>query len=139
MLTLLFSLSYLSLFFSQVPAFVLPPPRGPPPLESVASRGTSRQINAFVDAHNDIRKLHYAEPLAWSKELAAKAEYFGDRCPKEHSGGSLYHRTYGENIAAGTGKFSIVNALESFTNDKSEHKLYPSIHFIDAFQVNTIL
>ncbi|KAF9534681.1 CAP domain-containing protein [Crepidotus variabilis] len=125
--TLLFTFAFIlaTLFQYQASGFVLPKPRKPPLVHSIASRGTSRQVNAFLNAHNSIRSAHFAAPLRWSNDLAAKAESYGDRCPKQHSGGSLDSRSYGENIAAGTGNFTIDGALQSFISDQN---LYDPVH-----------
>ena len=109
-----------SFLHSPVAIFVqaLPKPRSLPDVSSVASRGTPRQNNAFLDAHNAVRKQHGASPLIWSSNLADKAAYWADRCILEHSGGVLGTTSYGENIAAGTGNFSITDAFATFIEDE---------------------
>jgi len=99
----------------------LPKPRPLPDVSSVASRGTSRQNNAFLDAHNAIRRQHGASPLIWSRDLADKAAYWADHCRLEHSGGALSKTNYGENIAAGIGGFSIKDAVAIFVDDRGQY------------------
>ncbi len=108
----------LILHFSAVRA--LPQQRGPPPVHAIASRDSSRQIDAFLTAHNDVRQKYGVPPLKWSNSLAAKATFWADRCILKHSNGILGDLNYGENIAAGTGNFTIDDAVASFINDKGE-------------------
>lgn len=89
-----------------------------PPTHSIASRNTLRQIDAFLDAHNIIRAEHNATALKWSLDLAQKAESWADQCRFEHTNGVLSDQPYGENIAAGTGSFTISAAVASFVADK---------------------
>jgi len=114
--------------FLQLQAVVaLPKPRALPNINSVASRGTPRQNNAFLDAHNAVRNRHGASELIWSSDLAEQAAFWADRCWLEHSGGVLSTTTYGENIAAGTGDFSVADAVATFTDDQAQYNTsYPS-------------
>jgi uncharacterized protein YkwD len=98
--------------------YALPKPRALPDVSSVASRGTPRQNNAFLDAHNAVRKQHGAASLIWSSDLANHAAFWADRCVLEHSGGQLSTTSYGENIAAATGNFSITDAIATFVDDQ---------------------
>lgn len=108
-----------SLLQSQAALFAhaLPKPRQLPDVSSVASRGTPRQNSAFLDQHNAVRNPHGAPALTWSRDLADKAAFWADRCKLEHSGGVLSSNRYGENIAGGTGSFSITDAVSTFIND----------------------
>jgi len=114
---LLYILTFL-FHFSAVRA--IPSQRNLPPVYAIASRDTSRQIDAFLSAHNDIRLEHGVPPLKWSNSLAAKATFWADRCNLKHSDGILGDINYGENIVAGTGNFTIDDAVASFINDKGE-------------------
>jgi len=116
-------------FFQQAAFFVhaLPKPRALPDISSVASRGTSRQNNAFLDAHNAVRSQHGASALTWSSDLANRAAFWADGCQLKHSGGVLRSTSYGENIAAGTGGFSVTDAAATFIDDKAQYNpSYPS-------------
>lgn len=98
----------------------LPKPRALPSISSVASRGTTRQILAFLDAHNAIRAEYKVPDLRWSSSLAEKAVFWADKCLFQHSNGVLISTPYGENIAAGTGEFSVTDAVATFINDKGK-------------------
>lgn len=91
------------------------------PAHSVYSRGTPRQVAAFLDAHNTIRAQHNATALTWSDDLAQKAESWADRCQFQHSNGVLSDQLYGEIVAAGTGLFPISAAVATFVQDKGKH------------------
>jgi len=99
----------------------LPTPRQLPDVNSVASRGTPRQNSVFLDAHNAVRNRHSAQALRWSGDLANKAGFWADRCQLEHSGGVLSPSPYGENIAAGTGRFTINDAVSTFIDDGAQY------------------
>lgn len=83
-------------------------------------RATDAQISALLEGHNEARALHGAEPLQWSADLASKAQQWANECRFEHSNGALSSDPYGENIAAGTGDFSVSTAVEWFTRSKCE-------------------
>lgn len=114
-LTFLYALSFQSLFVRALPAR-----NGLPPVYAIASRDTSRQINAFLNAHNIVRQKYGVPPLKWSNALAAKATFWADRCILRHSDGILSDSNYGENIAAGAGDFNIDDAVATFINDKGK-------------------
>lgn len=66
---------------------------------------------AILAAHNRVRAVHCARPLAWSEALAATAQEWANAlrdsgCRFEHS-----QTAYGENLAAGT-RLSGENAVE---------------------------
>ncbi|KAF8165568.1 CAP domain-containing protein [Crassisporium funariophilum] len=96
-------------------------PRPLPPLHSIASRGSPRQIDAFLDAHNTVRALHNATDLTWSNALATRAEFWADHCEFKHTNGQLSNQLYGENIVAGTGNFSITAAVATFVQDQDKY------------------
>lgn len=41
----------------------------------------------YLQAHNDFRAQHGADPLTWSDEIASAAQDWADKCVLEHSGG----------------------------------------------------
>jgi uncharacterized protein YkwD len=66
-------------------------------------------MNGIVAAHNEVRALHCAAPLAWSAEVAAVAQQWADHL--RDSGCKFEHRprnAYGENLfyidPAGSGR-----------------------------------
>ncbi|KAF9569261.1 PR-1-like protein [Agrocybe pediades] len=91
------------------------------PASSIHSRGTRRQADVFLNAHNAIRALHNATALTWSDDLAQKAESWADRCEFKHSNGVLSDQLYGENIVAGTGVFPISAAVATFVQDQDKY------------------
>jgi len=76
-------------------------------------------IQAYLDGHNVIRAKHNAAPLTWSSTLASAAETWAKRCVFEHSGGSL--GSYGENLSAGSGSFTIADAIKLWTDEESQY------------------
>ncbi|THH21481.1 hypothetical protein EW146_g94 [Bondarzewia mesenterica] len=86
---------------------------------SSTSTTSSSDISAYLTAHNTIRAEHGAADLTWSNDLAAAAQTWADKCIFEHSGGSL--GPYGENLAAGTGDYSIANAVKDWTDEVSQY------------------
>ncbi|EGO02028.1 hypothetical protein SERLA73DRAFT_71180 [Serpula lacrymans var. lacrymans S7.3] len=86
----------------------------------------------YLYAHNVYRAGYNASQLTWSTDLASKAQQWASSCQFKHINSEL--GPYGENIAAGTGFFSIINAMEMFTQDQSSfNPLSPS--FSDFTQV----
>jgi pathogenesis-related protein 1 len=74
--------------------------------------------SVYLYLHNVIRSAFNAQPLIWSIDLASKAQEWASGCHFEHTDGQL--GPYGENIAAGTGNFTIMNAMGMFTEDLGE-------------------
>ena len=79
------------------------------------SRATSAEITQWLKAHNDERAQHGAVALTWDDTLAAAAQKWANNCVFQHSGGSL--GPYGENLAAGTGDFTIAQALNAWATE----------------------
>ncbi|KAJ6627218.1 CAP domain-containing protein [Mycena sp. CBHHK59/15] len=82
---------------------------------SSGSGASSSNQQAYLSAHNSIRSQHGAVPLTWSDEAASKAQEWANECKNVHSGGTL------ENLAAGTGDFSIAEAVKAWTDEVSEY------------------
>jgi len=118
---LFFSLAFLFAFLSGFHVHAYPSSPRHAPAHSIFSRGTPRQIQGFLDAHNIIRSLHNATALTWSVDLAGKAETWADRCEFKHSNGILSDIPYGENIVAGTGNFPITAAVATFVQDQDQY------------------
>ena len=79
----------------------------------IKKRATSpADIKAYLDAHNSVRAKHGATPLTWSNNLASVAQNWANRCVFKHSGSK-----YGENLAAGSGDFSIPAAIKLWADE----------------------
>jgi len=83
------------------------------------SNASPADQQAYLDAHNSIRSQHGAVPVTWSNAAAAKAQQWANECTNTHSGGTL--GPLGENLAAGTGSFSIAQAVKAWTDEVSEY------------------
>ncbi|KAF5377524.1 hypothetical protein D9615_005246 [Tricholomella constricta] len=85
-----------------------------------SSGGTSNSdIQAYLSSHNTVRARHGAADLTWNDDLAAKAQQWANGCLFEHSGG-IFGRL-GENLAAGTGSYSIQSAVKGWTDEVTEY------------------
>jgi len=73
----------------------------------------------FMDLHNAARMDYGAANLTWSDDLAAVAQEWADGCVFEHSDGIL--GPYGENLAAGTGNFTIPACIGLWVEEASEY------------------
>ncbi|KAG8218540.1 CAP domain-containing protein [Butyriboletus roseoflavus] len=67
---------------------------------------------ALLRSHNLVRSRFNAQPLNWATTLADRAQTWANRCRFEHSNGQV--GPYGENIAAGTGNFTAMDAMRMF-------------------------
>ncbi|KAJ7293291.1 CAP domain-containing protein [Mycena rebaudengoi] len=83
------------------------------------SKASDADREAYLKGHNTIRAQHGAKPLVWDNGAAAKAQEWANKCTNEHSGGTL--GPLGENLAAGTGSFSIAEAVKAWTDESSEY------------------
>ncbi len=68
-----------------------------------STRAPSKAFNDFITAHNKYRRLHCAQPVAWSPALAAIAQRWADhlrgrQCSLQHNPDT----TYGENLTYGS-------------------------------------
>ncbi|KAH8826252.1 CAP domain-containing protein [Flagelloscypha sp. PMI_526] len=77
---------------------------------STASGDEARYLNF----HNDLRAKHGAGKLTWDDGLAASAQAWANQCKFEHS-------QSGENLAAGTGSYSIEDALGSWAAEEPQY------------------
>lgn len=80
---------------------------------------SAEDVAAYLKGHNDERALHGAAALAWSDDAAAKAQQWANNCQFEHSGGSL--GPFGENLAAGTGAFTIEQAIALWNAEEPDY------------------
>nr|VWO97034.1 Repressed by TUP1 protein 4 [Ganoderma boninense] len=85
----------------------------------LATAQPGSDIDQYLRAHNDFRELHGAMPLAWSMTLANAAQTWVDRCQYRHSFGAVGN--YGENLAVGTGDYTIEDAIQSWTDQSSQY------------------
>ncbi|KAJ7456700.1 PR-1-like protein [Mycena latifolia] len=83
------------------------------------SRASDADVQAYLQAHNSIRSQHGAVPISWSNAAAVKAQQWADLCKNQHSGGTL--GPLGENLAAGTGSFTIAKAVKAWTDEVSNY------------------
>ncbi|KAH7930665.1 PR-1-like protein [Leucogyrophana mollusca] len=99
---------------------------------STSRAHTVAPSTVYLHAHNVVRSTYYAAPLTWSTDLASKAQEWASACQFKHTGGTL--GPYGENIAAGTGNFSIIHAVNMFIQD-SVQLSSTNLEFTDFTQV----
>ncbi|TBU33115.1 CAP domain-containing protein, partial [Dichomitus squalens] len=71
----------------------------------------------YLDLHNVLRNQVGAPDLQWSDDLAAKAQSYAEQCELKHSDGAL--GPFGENLAAATGLFDALRAVELFVQDQA--------------------
>ncbi|KAJ7478390.1 CAP domain-containing protein [Mycena latifolia] len=83
------------------------------------SRASDTDVKEYSDAHNSIRSQYGTVPLQWNNTVAVKAQQWADLCKDKHSGGTL--GPLGENLAAGTGDFSITEAVKAWTDEGSDY------------------
>ncbi|KAJ6491396.1 CAP domain-containing protein [Mycena vitilis] len=79
------------------------------------SRASNADVQVYLQTHNTIRSQHNAVPVTWSNDAAQKAQQWADECKNVHSGGAL--GPLGENLAAGTGEFTIETAVKAWTDE----------------------
>ncbi|KAJ7225808.1 CAP domain-containing protein, partial [Mycena pura] len=83
------------------------------------SRASNADVQAYLNAHNTIRAQHGAVDVKWDNDAATKAQEWADKCLNKHSGGTL--GPLGENLAAGTGVYTIPQAVKDWTDEVSEY------------------
>ena len=71
---------------------------------------------SFLNAHNDVRSRHGANPLVWSDELESYAQEWAGQCVLRTSGGAFGQ--YGENMVAGSGAFTASSAVYAWADEK---------------------
>ncbi|KAJ7630658.1 CAP domain-containing protein [Roridomyces roridus] len=86
---------------------------------SGGSGASASDQQRYLAAHNSVRAQHGASPVTWSDAAAAKAQEWADKCTNTHSGGTL--GPLGENLAAGTGDFSIEDGTGLWAKEVSEY------------------
>jgi len=78
------------------------------------SGGSSPQ--EITDAHNFYRLKFGCNPVQWDDELASFAHRHASQCQFSHSGGP-----YGENLAMGSGGYTAVQAVNSWSGEFYEY------------------
>jgi len=78
------------------------------------SGGNSPQ--EITDAHNFYRVKFGCNPVEWDESVASFARNHANKCQFSHSGGP-----YGENLAMGSGGYSGVQAVNSWTSEYYEY------------------
>ncbi|KAF8271341.1 CAP domain-containing protein [Lactarius quietus] len=73
-------------------------------------------IATYLSAHNQVRAQHGAVDLTWSDDLSTTAQNWANGCVFKHSGGPD-----GENLAAGTGNYSITDAVGDWAAEVSQY------------------
>jgi len=96
-----------------------PPPATTSGSDDGGGSTPSSDIQAYLDGHNGVRAKHGAAALTWSDKLAAAAQKWAEHCVFEHSGGSL--GPYGENLAAGSGDYSIASGIKSWADEEPQY------------------
>ncbi|EGN98598.1 hypothetical protein SERLA73DRAFT_122502 [Serpula lacrymans var. lacrymans S7.3] len=84
-----------------------------------ARDASSSDIQQYLDLHNAAREAHGASDLTWNATLATAAQTWANGCVFQHSGGTL--GPYGENLAAGTGNFTIADGIGAWTAEASQY------------------
>jgi len=127
MIFITFILSVLATLLPFLQAYGTPIPR------TDSSSMDVEDIASYLYYHNAIRLLHGAAPLTWDYDLAAGAQAWASACNFKHTDGVLSADPYGENLAAATGSFGIMAAVESFVGDEDYDPFSPT--FSDFTQV----
>lgn len=77
--------------------------------------------DAFADQvvaqHNAARAKYGANPITWNAALYSATQAYANQCKFQHSSGG----NYGENLAAGTGKYGIVDAVNGWMSEASAY------------------
>lgn len=96
------------------------PTPSPTPSTSSGSGGVSADdIATWLSDHNSVRSQHGADDLTWSDDLSAKAQQWANGCVFQHSMGAL--GPYGENLAAGTGNYTITDAVNDWVSEAPQY------------------
>ncbi|KZW02713.1 hypothetical protein EXIGLDRAFT_419759 [Exidia glandulosa HHB12029] len=91
----------------------------PAPTSAPGNSTSASDIAAYLKGHNDERLKHGAAPLTFSEALASKAQQWANNCQFKHSGGTL--GPFGENLAAGTGAFSIQAGIQAWNDEAPDY------------------
>lgn len=73
--------------------------------------------NQVVAQHNAARAKYGANPVTWNAALYSATQAYANQCKFQHSSDG----NYGENLAAGTGKYGIVDAVNGWMSEASAY------------------
>jgi uncharacterized protein YkwD len=73
----------------------------------------------YLEQHNTVRAQHGANPVTWSDQLEGFAQEWANNCQFMHSGGRF--GVVGENIAAGTGVYTIPDMVGDWVSEVSSY------------------
>ena len=74
---------------------VAPSSSQPAPSGSSGVSVSSDDRQAYLDGHNNYRKLHGANPLSWNSELSSTAQAWANKCVFQHSGAGGTYLLFG--------------------------------------------
>jgi len=88
---------------------------------SGSNQGTtsSSDQQQYLQQHNIVRAQHGANPVTWSDQLEGFAQEWANNCQFMHSGGRF--GAVGENIAAGTGDYTIPDMVGDWVSEVSSY------------------
>jgi pathogenesis-related protein 1 len=96
---------------------------------TTGSKLTPEEVQNLMTLHFNIRAEVRAQPLTWSKELAAYAQKWADhlavtKCDLAHRPSSgEWKQIYGENLFAGSAKFfTVADAVKLWESEKKNYK-----------------
>ncbi|KAH6911098.1 CAP domain-containing protein [Coprinopsis sp. MPI-PUGE-AT-0042] len=95
-----------------------------------------RTSQEWLDAHNTARERHNATALTWGDDLEAAARKWAEGCVFEHSRDPTGEESYGENIAAGAGRFTISGVVAGWL-DECTYYDEGTTHFTQVVWKNT--
>ncbi|CDO97326.1 unnamed protein product [Coffea canephora] len=77
----------------------------------------------YVDAHNAARAQVGVGPMHWDEQVAAYARNYAAKIQMANTCNNLVHSggRYGENLAAGTGDFTGLRAVNLWVGEKSKY------------------
>ncbi|KAN0128370.1 CAP domain containing protein [Lactarius tabidus] len=96
-----------------------PTPTPSPTPSSGSGDVSADDIATWLSDHNSVRAQYGASDLTWSDDLSSKAQQWANGCVFKHSGGTL--GAFGENLAAGTGNYTITNAVDDWVSEASQY------------------
>ncbi|KAJ7915712.1 PR-1-like protein [Mycena leptocephala] len=85
------------------------------PFSTFSCRDGISDAELYLNIQNLERSKHDAPSLVWNQTLANAAQHWANGCIFKHSGGTL--GPFGENLAAGTGAYSISSAIQAWIQE----------------------
>ena len=91
--------------------------------EDTGSAVTAKEKEDLVKLHNKARKEVGVEPLKWSPKLAKHAQAWADEMARTGKEEHNPDKTYGENIASGSGGgYSVLVGAQGWYKEKAKYK-----------------